>query len=251
MAVKCRPTKNKSSGTGDTARAIRERPVLDLGELSERERARALQAFERLAPGDFLEVAVRRQPGPLFFELQNHYGRDFYWWPLERGTLVWRVMLSKPAHGAQPTVALVMGSDHYRLHELWRQFELAVELCQIEAVHRRLEELSLGLRRYIDIEEAVLFPLLEAETGMDSDGTIGAMRSEHREIERVADQLDKLRLTRDCATILQTFDQPVEPMALFRSHYRKEEAVLYPLMDMVFGHAEARELLSLIQAFEI
>ena len=52
------------------------------------------------------------------------------------------------------------------------------------------------------------------------------MRSEHREIERVVDQLDKLRLTRDCATILQAFDQPVEPMALFRSHYRKEEAVL-------------------------
>ena len=76
-------------------------------------------------------------------------------------------------------------------------------------------------------------------------------RSEHREIERVVDQLDKLRLTRDCATILQTFDQPVEPMALFRSHYLKEEAVLYPLMDMVFSHAEERELLSLIQAFEI
>lgn len=245
------PTKKESSGTGGTARAIRERPILDLGELSERERGRAVQAFERLAPGDCLEVAARRQPGPLFFELQNHYGPGFYWWPLERGPLVWRVMLSKPAHGAQPTVASIMGADHYRLHELWRQFELAVELCQIDAVHRRLGELSLGLRRYIDIEEAVLFPLLEAQTGIDGDGAIGAMRSEHREIEHVVDQLDKLRLKRDCATILQIFDQPIEPMALFRSHYRKEEAVLYPLMDIVFSHAEERELLSLIQAFEI
>lgn len=245
------PTKKESSGKVGTAGAIRERPVLDLGGLSERERARALQAFEHLAPGDSLEVAVRRQPGPLFFELQNHYAAEFYWWPLERGPLVWRVMLSKPAHGAQPTVATVMGADHHRLHELWREFELAAELCQIDAVHRRLGELSLGLKRYIDIEEAVLFPLLEAQTGMDADGAIGAMRSEHREIERVVDQLDKLRLTRACATILQTFDQPVEPMALFRNHYRKEEAVLYPLMDMVFSHAEERELLSLIQAFEI
>lgn len=243
--------KKESSGKVGAAGAIRERPVLDLGELSERERARALQAFGRLAPGDSLEVAVRRQPGPLFFELQNHCGRDFYWWPLERGPLVWRVMLSKPAHRAQPTVASVMSADHYRLHELWREFESASELCQIDAVHHRLGELSLGLRRYIDIEEAVLFPLLEAQTGIDGDGAIGAMRSEHREIERVVDQLDKLRLTRDCATILQAFDQPVEPMALFRSHYRKEEAVLYPLMDMVFSHAEERELLSLIQAFEI
>jgi len=245
------PTKKESSGKVGTAGAIHKRPVLDLGGLSERERARALRAFERLAPADSLEVAVHQQPGPLFFELQNHYGRHFYWWPLERGPLVWRVMLSKPAHGAQPTVASVMGADHYRLHELWRELEFAVELCQIDAVHRRLGELSLGLRRYIDLEEAVLFPLLEAQTGMNGDGAIGAMRSEHREIERLVDQLDKLRFTRDCATILQTFDQPVEPMALFRSHQRKEEAVLYPLMDRVFSHAEETELLSLIQAFEI
>lgn len=247
------PTKKESSGKVGTAGAIRERPVLDLEGLSECERARALRAFGRLAPGDSLEVAVHRQPGPgpLFFELQNHYGRHFYWWPLERGPLVWRVMLSKPAHRAKPTVASVMGADHHRLHELWREFELAVEFCQIDAVHRRLGELSLGLRRYIDIEEAVLFPLLEAQTGMDGDGPTAVMRSEHREIERVVELLDKLRLTRDCATILQTFDQPVEPIALFRSHYRKEEAVLYPLMDMVFSHAEETELLSLIQAFEI
>lgn len=118
-------------------------------------------------------------------------------------------------------------------------------------VFERLGELSLGLRRYVDLEEAVLFALLEAQTGMDSDGPAAAMRSEPREIERVVDRLDRLRLTRDCATILQMFDQPVEPMALFRDHYRKEEAVLYPFMDKVFRHAEERELLSPIQAFEI
>ncbi len=84
-----------------------------------------------------------------------------------------------------------------------------------------------------------------------SSSYLARKRSEHREIERVVEQLDKLHLTRDCAVILQTFDQPVEPMALFRSHYRKEEAVLYPIMDRVFSQAEKTELLSLIQAFEI
>ena len=86
---------------------------------------------------------------------------------------------------------------------------------------------------------------------MDGDGSTAAMRSEHRGIERVADQLDKLRLMRDRATIPPAYDQPVEPMALFRSRHRKEEAVLYPLMGRVFRHAETTELLSLIQAFEI
>jgi uncharacterized protein (DUF2249 family) len=242
------PPRKRSSGT---VGAIRERAVLDLGGLSAHERGRALDAFERLAPGDCLEVAARRQLGPCFFELQNYYGGHFYWWPLERGPLVWRVMLAKPTHGAQRTVASVMGADQHRLHELWREFEFAVELCQIDTVHRRLGELSLGLRRYIDIEEAVLFPLLEAQMEMDGGSPTVAMRSEHREIERMVDQLDEHRLMRDCATILQSFDQPVEPMALFRSHSYKEEAVLYTFMDKVFSHAEERELLSLIQAFEI
>jgi len=62
--------------------------------------------------------------------------------------------------------------------------------------------LSLGLRRYLDIEETVLFPLLEAQTGTDDDGLTAVMRSEHREIERVVYQLGELRLARGCATIL-------------------------------------------------
>ncbi len=244
------PMENESSGTVGTAGAIREHPVLDLGELSERALAGALQAFEHLAAGDSLEVAVRLQPGSLFFELQNRYGCHFYWWPLERGPFVWRVMLAKAAKHTQWTVASVMGADHYRLHQLWREFECAVDLCQIDAVHDRLSELSLGLSRYIDIEEAVLFPLIEAQTGMGG-GLTAAMRLEHREIERAIVQLNRLHLKKDCATIVQIFDKPVEPMAIFRNHYRKEEAVLYPLMDRTFNHAEETELLSLIQAFDM
>jgi hypothetical protein len=52
-----------------------------------------------------------------------------------------------------------------------------------------------------------------------------------REIAHLLDQLDKLRLTTDCGPVLQIFDQAVEPIADFRNHYRKEEAVLYPLME--------------------
>jgi len=39
------PTKKESTGTVGAAGAIRERPVLDLGGLPEREGARALPAF--------------------------------------------------------------------------------------------------------------------------------------------------------------------------------------------------------------
>ena len=122
-------------------------------------------------------LLLRLQPagsrGHFSSEFQNRHGLDFYWWPLKRGPLVWRVMLAKPAQGVQRTVASVMAANHHHLHELWREFEFAVGLCQANSAHRRLGELSLGLRRYIDIEEAVLFPLLEAQTGMDGGGPTG------------------------------------------------------------------------------
>jgi len=47
------------------------------------------------------------------------------------------------------------------------------------------------------------------------------------------------------------FDQPVEPMTLFQHHCRGEEATLYCSMEIRFNRAEKRELLLLLQAFEI
>ncbi len=160
-------------------------------------------------------------------------------------------MLAKPVLDEKPTVATMMSADHRRLNQLWDELETALELCRIESIRRRVAELSLGLLRYIDIEEALLFPLLEAQTGTNGTGPTAAMRSEHRQIEHALAQVDKLRRITDCATILQSFEQAVEPAQLFESHCRKEEAVLYPVMDMVFNPAENRELLPVVQAFEI
>lgn len=231
--------------------AGRECEMLELGLLVERERARALSAFERLPPGGSLEIVTPGGGGRLVADLQVRYGPRFYWWPLERGPRVWRAILAKPALGTPVTVAALMDADHLRLWQLWGQFCRVVELCQTDSIHRRSGELLLGLRRYIDIEEAVLFPLLEAQTQMSVAGTTERMRSEHHEVARFADELAGLRTTFDCAAVLQIFDRPVEPMLLFERHCRREAAALYPVMDTVFSLAEQREMLLLLQAFEI
>jgi uncharacterized protein (DUF2249 family) len=169
--------------------------VLNLSDLSDQERARALEVFERLLPGDSLEIVAKQRPGRFVTELHARYGTRFYWWPLERGPLAWRATLAKPALDAPATVAAVMGADHLRLCRLWGQLERAAELCQIARVHRRSAELSLGLRRYVDIEEAVLFPLLEAQSQMSAAYATAPMRAEHGRIERILDELQKLRTT--------------------------------------------------------
>jgi uncharacterized protein (DUF2249 family) len=238
------------SSIQDTAgRTSNEHQVLDLGDFSKRKRARARRAFDSLPPGGSLEIVARRKPGQLFFELHHHYRFDFYWWPLERGPLLWRVVLAKPAFGAKPTVATMMGADHGHLNQLWDELETAVELSRFGCIRRCVDELSLGSRRYIGIEEALLFPLLEAQTGLHR--ATARMRSEHREIERALDRFDELGRITDRATILQSHEQEVQMRELFESHCHKEEATLYPAMDIAFNPADKRELLPVIQAFEI
>jgi uncharacterized protein (DUF2249 family) len=225
--------------------------VLDLGRLFHDERERALDAFARLSPGNSLEIVTEHPAGKLIADLQVRYGSRFYWWPLERGPRAWRAILAKPALDAPATVATAMAADHMRLQQLWARFEHAAGLCRINSVHRYTAELALGLRRYIDIEEAVLFPLLEAQTQTSIAVITERMRKEHRSIRDIADQFDNLRLVIDCAVIRQAFDHSVEPSALLEQHCRREEATLYSLMSTIMNPAEERELMSLFQEFEI
>ncbi|MGH7933334.1 MAG: hemerythrin domain-containing protein [Candidatus Binataceae bacterium] len=214
--------------------------------------ARVFDAYDRIIPGCALEIVAKHAPNRLFAEFQARYRLCFLWWPLEKGPDIWRVMVAKPAPAAAATVAGVMGADHHRLHELWRDFIRSVELCGIDQLRRRAAEFVLGTRRHIEIEEVMLFPLLEAQTGLFSSGPTAVMRSEHRQIEAVLDRLDELTAARDCATSLQVFDgEPDDPSALFSGHDRKEEATLYPFMDRVFSRSEKNELLSVVPAFEI
>ena len=225
--------------------------VIELSDFSESERSRALQAFGLLPPGDAVEIVTHRRPGRLFAELHGRYGVGFYWWSLERGPSVWRTMLAKPELDAPKTVAEAMRADHQRLDQLWSELEAAVDFCQIDGVQRRLSELSLGLRRYIDIEEGIIFAVLDGQTGADGARHTAPMRLEHREIKNALDHFSMLCSPGNCAAILQAFDHPIDPIRLFRSHCREEEACLYPFMREVFDSAENRELLLLIQAFEI
>lgn len=116
-----------------------ERPIIDLQDLPESiQNARALEAYDRISTGDALEIVSTRRPGHLFAEFRARYGSGFYWWPLENRPGVWRVMVAKPAAEPATTVAGVMGADHHRLHDLWRDFVRDVEIRRIDDLSRCL-----------------------------------------------------------------------------------------------------------------
>ena len=141
----------------ETSHSAHEPLILDLGNLSECARTRVPETFDRLGTGDKLEIQMRREPSRLFAELRYRYSSGFYWWPLERGPVIWRVMLDKPTPAGQSTITGMMKADHRRLYELWGDAVCAVARRWIDCIPRRLGELSIGLGRHFDIEETILF----------------------------------------------------------------------------------------------
>lgn len=119
----------QSVGAIPLLRTHRERPIIDLQDLPEStQHARTLEAYDRLSSGDALEITSTHRPSHLFAEFRARYGLAFYWWPLESRPGVWRVMVARPAPEPATTIAGVMGADHHRLHDLWRDFVRGVEI---------------------------------------------------------------------------------------------------------------------------
>lgn len=71
-------------------------------------------------------------------------------------------MVAKPAPESATTVDGVMEVDHHRLNDLSHNFVRGVEICRSDDLRRCFRESALRLHRQIAIEEAMLFPFLEA-----------------------------------------------------------------------------------------
>ncbi len=212
----------------------------------------ALQAYEPLPPIGTIELVSNRPLTLLFTEFQRIYRHGFYWWPLENGPDIWRVMLAKPAVWAKDSTGSFLSADQRRLSTLWRDLLKNVELCRFDRIRRRAAEFSLGLHRRIRLEEGILFPAFEERARLAPDVSPTAlMRLEHRQIEQILGRINNLTEAHDCASALQAFDMEVEPDPLFINHDRKEEMVLGPVMDRTFSAEESRMLLSKMQSFEV
>lgn len=222
------------------------------------QQAKLFAAFDRLAPGQTLELVFGAPPeaAQLVGELQTRYAHGFDWWPLYRKADRLGVLIAR--RDAKPrTIVDFLGIDHQRLNTHWQEFLQAVESCQMayetlfvrEKGHRlaaidQLSQFIFGLRRHIRMEEDFMFPLFDQRSEMPTGaGPTAAMRAEHQQIEAILRNVEKLLTGGDCATVIQTIEgQPVHPSELLRSHDAKEENVLYPMADRLFTQAEKDDL---------
>ncbi len=132
-----------------------------------------------------------------------------------------------------------MGQDHDRLDGLVTEFQ-ATKGSDFGKAKHFFSEFKRGLQWHIVWEEEILFPLFEHRTGMEDCGPTAVMRMEHRQIKDFLEQIHD-RIAKG-ETNTDEFERGL--LTVLFAHNKKEETILYPLIDQSLSEQEAKETLA-------
>lgn len=104
-----------------------------------------------------------------------------------------------------------------------------------------------ALLEHIAMEEDVLFPAFEAESGMGEGGPSAAMRAEHGQMRALLDQMRGAAERRDEKAYLGLADTL---LVLMQQHNMKEESMMYPMLEASVG-GSTDTLLAQCRAIEL
>lgn len=138
---------------------------------------------------------------------------------------------------ASTTIVEYFREDHKRLDALFDSFQTRKRSDFAEA-KEAFKAFKTGLQRHIVREEDVLFPLWEEKCGLAEGGPTLVMRAEHRQIGEQVEAIHE-----KVAEHNPESDQEERVLLdLLHAHNKKEEDVLYPVIDRVAGPDERTEL---------
>ncbi len=129
----------------------------------------------------------------------------------------------------------------------WAEVEAAADAGDDDAVRSGWQRFEGAFRRHLAMEEALLFPAVEAATGMVDAGPTHVMRMEHEQMRAVLDQMAAAMERGDPQELL---DQGDTLHILIQQHNVKEEGVLYPMAERALG-GEWPELREKLDQFEL
>lgn len=136
------------------------------------------------------------------------------------------------------TVMEFMAEDHDRLDGIFKEFSEARHADPRKA-KSLFGDFRTDLKRHIRWEEDILFPLFEAKTGMGDGGPVAVMKIEHREIEKLLDEVSR-RLEASAAA-----EAPAQRLVeILGEHNYKEESILYPWIDHSLNSQERTAVLA-------
>ncbi len=119
--------------------------------------------------------------------------------------------------------------DHRACDAEWAALEGVLDDGDVSASREGFGAFEASMERHFGWEEEVIFPALEAATGMAGMGPTAVMRAEHRQMRGLLAQMRGALEGGDTSEVL---DQGDTLMMLIQQHNAKEEAMLYPMAEM-------------------
>ena len=150
----------------------------------------------------------------------------------------------RPQPPANAGVAAYLEWDHRRLDAIFVEVQQSVRKSEWPHAVERFKLFRQGLRRHIDVEEGILFPVFEAKTGMRDVGPTAVMRAEHREILSLMAEIDSA-LENQRAELME--DAAAALLDVLGGHNRKEEGILYPMCDAAMDEQERERMVARMQ----
>lgn len=146
-----------------------------------------------------------------------------------------------------PGLAEHFTTDHRRCDERWAEVEAAVAAGDASSAAAAWQRFERGMRHHFSMEEDVLFPAFEAQTGLHDAGPTVVMRSEHVQMRGVLDQMAAAAERGDYRELV---DQGDALLMLIQQHNAKEEGMLYPMAERTLGDRwpELQERLASLEA---
>jgi len=125
------------------------------------------------------------------------------------------------------TINEFMTRDHRRCDELMAEAEEAASKQDWEAAENLTAAFQAAMERHFNMEEQVLFPAFEQQTGI-VQGPTQMMRSEHQQMRRLLFQLKDAMERQAEDDFLDTTETL---LIMMQQHNMKEEGILYPMSD--------------------
>ncbi len=133
------------------------------------------------------------------------------------------------------TISAALTLDHRRCDELFAAVEEAAGRDERETATQRFTEFRRAAERHFRIEEQILFPALEAATGM-REGPTAVMRTEHDMMRRLFEEMAQALAQGESKRYL---GQSETLLVLMQQHNLKEEQILYRLADSTLASTRA------------
>lgn len=129
------------------------------------------------------------------------------------------------------TISSFLTKDHRACDEVFAQMENEVASENWANANKKFEEFRGDLEHHFNMEEQVMFPAFEQQTGM-MGGPTAMMRMEHEQMRNVVEQMKK---DLDEKNKNHFFGLSESLMMIIQQHNMKEEQMLYAMADNHLG----------------